>query len=134
MKTPEEWFAASRVNPLLDLRLIQSSAERAEVAVAARADFMQEQGVVHGGLLTLLADTAAVYLTLPMLAEGERMTSIEFKVNFLEAALPGGEDLRAVATPVRAGKRVIVAECAVFQGERRILVGLFTYLRTAARG
>ncbi len=95
----------------------------------ARADFAQEYGVVHGGVLTALADSAAVYLTLPKLSDDERMTSIEFKVNFLQGARPGDGDLRAVARLIRGGKRVIVAESRVYQREREVLIGLFTYLR-----
>jgi uncharacterized protein (TIGR00369 family) len=59
----------------------------------ARAEFAQEYGVVHGGILAALADTAAVYLTLPHLTDAEGMTSIDFKGNFLEGARPGAGDL-----------------------------------------
>lgn len=115
---------------LLGFELVRCDEREAEVRMPARADFAQEYGVVHGGILTALADTAAVYLTLPRLSDSERMTSIELKVNFLEAARPGGGELRAVARLVRGGKRVVVCEATVHQGERAVLVGLFTYLRS----
>ena len=124
-----EWFATSAVNSLLGLQLVYCGPDRAEVSMPVRSDFIQEQNVVHGGLLTLLADTAAVYLTLPLIGQNERMTSIELKVNFLDAAIADRGDLRAVAVPVKAGRRVIVAESSVYQADRRILTGLFTYLR-----
>src|SRR6476646_9726322 len=93
---------------LLGLELIRHDEREAEVRMPARAEFAQEYGVVHGGVLTALADTAAVYLTLPKIPDDERMTSIEFKVNFLQGARPGGGDLRAIARLVRGGKRVVV--------------------------
>jgi uncharacterized protein (TIGR00369 family) len=115
---------------LLGFELIRHDEREAEVRMPARADFAQEYGVVHGGILTALADTACVYLTLPRLTDAERMTSIELKVNFLEAARPGAGELRAVARLIRGGKRIVVCESTVFQNERAILVGLFTYLRS----
>jgi uncharacterized protein (TIGR00369 family) len=115
---------------LFGFQLIRCDEREAEVRMPAREDFAQEYGVVHGGILTALADTAAVYLTLPRLGDSERMTSIELKVNFLEAARPGGGELRAVARLVRAGRRVVVCESTVHQNECAVLVGLFTYLRS----
>jgi uncharacterized protein (TIGR00369 family) len=117
------------VSRLLGFELIRHDDREAEVHMPARAEFAQEYGVIHGGLLTALADTAAVYLTYPKLTDAERMTSIELKVNFLEAARPDAGDLRAIARLVRGGKRVVVCESTVYQGERTILIGLFTYLR-----
>jgi uncharacterized protein (TIGR00369 family) len=123
-------FGRAPVNAFLGLELIRHDEREAEVRMPAREEFAQEYGVVHGGLLTALADTAAVYLTQPRLGEGERMTSIELKVNFLEGARPGAGDLRAIARLVRGGKRVVVCESRVYQGDREILIGLFTYLRS----
>ncbi len=131
---PHNYFDAVPFNQLLQIRLRHIDAETSQVAVDARGELMQEQGVIHGGLLTILADNAAVYLTLPKLAEDERMTSIEFKMNFLEAAQINGGELIATARLVRAGKRVVVCEAVVTQGERKLAVGLFTYLRFKPQG
>src|SRR5882672_8871751 len=75
-------------NRLLGLTLKRRDEQGAIVAMAARPELAQEYGVVHGGLLAALADSAAVYALLPKLAAGEGMTSVEFKVNFLAAADP----------------------------------------------
>ena len=126
---PFSFFAAVPFNQHMGLRLLGIEDGVARVAVDAASSFVQEQGVIHGGVLTILADNAAVYLTLPQLAADERMTSIEFKMNFLEAGRTGGGELVATARVVRSGKRVVVCEAEVKQADRKLAVGLFTYLR-----
>lgn len=88
----------------------------------------QEHGVVHGAILSALADTAAVWLFHPNLAEGQAMASIEFKVNFLAPARIDGGELIAESSLVRRGKRVGVAQADVRQGDELVLRGLFTYM------
>ena len=56
------------------------------------------------------------------------MTSIEFKLNFLSPARPGGERLTARALVVRRGRRVGVCDVEVVQGDKLVAKGLFTYL------
>ena len=124
-----EDFAAVPCNRHLGFRLVAADRERAVVALDPGAELEQEHGVVHGGILAALADTAAVYLIHPFLDAGERMASIEFKVNFLKAAWPAAGELTATARPVRIGRRVAVCEATVTQAGEPVLAGLFTYMR-----
>jgi uncharacterized protein (TIGR00369 family) len=84
--------------------------------------------VVHGGIIATLADTAAVYTVQPGLGAGERMTSIEFKVNFLAGATVERGDVVARARLVRKGRTVAVVQVDVHQGEVQVATGLFTYI------
>ena len=124
-------------NRLLGLTMKERDERGATVVMRPRPEFAQEYGVVHGGLLAAVADTAAVYALLPRLAEGEAMTSVEFKVNFLASADPAGGDLEARATIVKAGRTIRVAQVDVRQAPaaggpaaapRHVLTGLFTYI------
>lgn len=90
--------------------------------------FTQEKGVIHGGIISTLADTAAVYSFIPFLPEHLLCGSIEFKVNFLTPAMAGGGTLRAEGKAIKQGSRVVVCEASVTQGEKQIAAGLFTYL------
>lgn len=121
-------FAAVPLNRWLGYRLVEHGPTGARVAMAPRPECLQETGVVQGGILTAVADTAAVYALWPELPAGTRMTSIELKLNFLRPALPDAGDLEAVATVVQRGRKVGVCDVAVEQGGRRVAVGLFTYL------
>ncbi len=129
-EAPEDRIAAfgdTPVNRAMGMRLVGRTPERSEVAMALRPEFEQEEGVVHGGLLAMLADTAAVYLLYPDLGPGEHMTGVEFKMSFLRPVLADGEDLRGVAEPVRKGRTLAVCRSDVFQGDRHVAVGLFTF-------
>ena len=120
-------LASVACNRLLGLTLRAHDESGATVAMAPRPELAQEYGVVHGGFLAALADTAAVYALLPKLKQGERMTSIEFKVNFLAPADPKGGELVAKAAIVKAGRTVRVVTVDVRQDSRHVLTGLFTY-------
>jgi uncharacterized protein (TIGR00369 family) len=106
----------------------------AVVAFTPRPEHAQEYGVVHGGILSALADTTAVYAVQPTLAAGEGMTSIEFKVNFLAAARPERGEVVARSTMLRRGRTVCVVRSDVWQGDTHVLTGLFTYVVLAGRG
>jgi uncharacterized protein (TIGR00369 family) len=121
-------FAAVPVNHHLGFALRAHDATGAAIVFAPRPEHGQEFGVVHGAVLSALADTAAVYAILPGLAASERMTSIEFKVNFLAAARPEGGEIVARSTAVRRGRTIAVVRADVHQGGTHVLTGLFTYV------
>lgn len=78
----------------------------------ARAKHKQIHGVVHGGILAALADTAsaiAAYTTVPA---GTSIATVELKINYLEA-VPGGR-IQAEARVLRTGRNFVVAECEIF--------------------
>jgi uncharacterized protein (TIGR00369 family) len=114
---------------------LDRSPERARVRMPPAEAMLQVERVVHGGALSALADTAAVHLLLPELDEGQAMTSIEFKVNFLRPALDDRGVLEAEATLVKRGRSVAVVRVDVSQGGALCATGVFTYLiMDATRG
>jgi uncharacterized protein (TIGR00369 family) len=123
-----ELFAATPVNGLLRSTLVHRSAERVEVRAAITGESAQEYGIVQGGIIGAIADTAAVYLLIPEAMDRGRVTGVEFKMNFLRPAEPAGGDLVAVATPIKIGRRLAVCAVDVMQGERHVARGVFTYL------
>ena len=116
------------VNRHLGFRLVAQGEGVAEVSMDAREDFIQETGVVHGGILTTLADTACVYSLRPGLNPGRTMTSIELKLNFLRPVLPERGAVTARATLVQLGKTIGVSDVEVSQAGKPVARGLFTYL------
>ncbi len=121
------------VNRFLGFRLAERSAERVVLELPLRPEFVQEAGVIQGGILTAFADTAAVYLLWPDLPDGRSMTGTGCAMQFLAAATVERGPLRAVASPLRVGKTTAVCETEVFQGDRRIAKGTFPFLFLEAR-
>ena len=80
---------------------------------------LQVHGVVHGGVLAALADTAgglAVYLRLP---RGSRVATIEMKINYLEAVERG--EVTAHARVIRLGKSIGVVDCDITDDTGRLV-------------
>lgn len=114
---------------ILGLReLDDDEAGRPGLALEPRADLLQPEGVVHGGIQATLADTIAVWAGLREMPPERTLTSVEFKLNFLRAARSDGGELVARAKVLRAGSRVVVVDAEVTQGGEAVTRGLFTYL------
>ncbi len=80
---------------------------------------LQVHGVVHGGVLAALADTAgglAVYLQLP---RGSRVATVEMKINYLESVARG--EVFADARVIRLGKNLAVVDCDITDHAERLV-------------
>ncbi|KQQ97260.1 hypothetical protein ASF77_04725 [Massilia sp. Leaf139] len=94
------------------------------------------RGIVHGGMLASLADSA-LGLGLTMSCEGRNsFVTVNLGSDFLDAARPG-DWVEAHVRIGRIGARVAFAECDLMVGERRILraSGVFAVMKalTAAQ-
>ncbi|GAC1339556.1 MAG: PaaI family thioesterase [Myxococcales bacterium] len=80
--------------------------------VRARLDWSPERctagGVLHGGALMTLADSAGALCAFLNLPPGATTTTLESKTNFLRAVRKG--TARAVARPLHVGRSVIVVQ------------------------
>jgi 1,4-dihydroxy-2-naphthoyl-CoA hydrolase len=104
---------------LLGIRLVGTSPERIELEMDWRAELCTAAGIMHGGALMALADTAGAscaFLNLPEEAAGT--TTIESKTNLLAAVREG--TVTATATPLQVGRSVIVVETELSAGERLV--------------
>jgi uncharacterized protein (TIGR00369 family) len=121
-------FSGVPVNRLFGYTIISRSSEGAAISMKARPEYAQEAGVVQGGLLSAIADTAAVYAFLPDLDENQIMTSIEFKMNFLRPVEPDGEPIVARSKVLKRGRSVGVCDVEVTQANNLMAKGIFTYM------
>ncbi len=104
------------------------SSDGAEMILPLRPEFVQREGIVHGGVVTALADTAAVYALVADLPDHHALTSVELKINFLRPVRPDGGDMVARSTVVKRGRRVAVCRVDILQGDQLAATGMFTYL------
>jgi uncharacterized protein (TIGR00369 family) len=91
---------------------------RVVIEMPYRADLCQQNGFVHAGALTSIADSACGYAALTLMPPGSDVLSVEFKLNMLA---PGrGSRFRATGTVVRSGRTLTVCQAdvvAVAEGE-----------------
>ncbi|MCX5907701.1 MAG: PaaI family thioesterase [Deltaproteobacteria bacterium] len=93
---------------------------------------LQVNGVIHGGAIASLADTAVAFALMTMIQPGEKVTTVEFKINYLAPAEEG--DLFGEAQVVSKGRRIAVADMEVKNGEgKRIAKGMATYMILSPR-
>src|SRR5215470_19377691 len=79
----------------------------------------QVHGVVHGGILAALADTAGGLATYMSLPRATRVATIEMKINYLEAV--EGGTVEAEARVVRRGRHIAVVDCDVHSEDGRLV-------------
>jgi len=83
----------------------------AVVALDVDDRHLNPNGVVHGGVVFAMVDTAMGRATLSVLDEGCLCASIEVSVRYLRPVVEGR--LVATATVLRAGRRIVHLEGAV---------------------
>ena len=91
---------------LLDAKPVEISAGRVVLEMAFRDDLCQQNGFLHAGVITSIADSACGYAALSLMSPGSDVLSVEFKVNLLAPAI--GERFRAIGTVVRSGRTLTV--------------------------
>jgi uncharacterized protein (TIGR00369 family) len=79
----------------------------------------QIHGVVHGGVIAAMADTAGGLATYMACPRGTRVATVEMKINYLEAVSEG--TVRAEARVVRLGAHIAVVDCDVRDESRRLV-------------
>jgi 1,4-dihydroxy-2-naphthoyl-CoA hydrolase len=103
----------------LGLRVAAAAPDHVTLELDHRADLCTAGGVLHGGAIMALADTAGAlcaFLNLPDGATGT--TTVESKTNLL-APVRGGT-LVASATPLHAGSRLVVVETELRRDDGRL--------------
>lgn len=89
------------------------SVEKGKVSISIERDksLTQQTGVLHAGVTTTIADSAAGYAALTMMPEGAEVLSVEFKVNLMRPA--AGSKFMANAWVVKPGKQLSIVEAEV---------------------
>ena len=113
---------------LLGIELDEISEGGATLGLNVRQELKQNHGVVHGGAIASLIDTAMAFAIITMLAPGERVTTVDLTVSYLRPLTKGR--ITARAGVVRSGRRLLVVSADVF-GDDGILAStaLSTYIR-----
>jgi uncharacterized protein (TIGR00369 family) len=105
-------FASQSVMSLIGAELSLVEPGTVEVTLPYRNDLGQQDGYLHAGIVTTIADSAAGYAAYSLMPPGSQVLSVEFKVNLLRPAR--GETFVARAEVIKPGKTLTVARADVF--------------------
>lgn len=124
-------FSRQQVMQLIGATLARVEPGAVDIVLPYRESLTQQNGYVHAGILTTVADTACGYAAYTLMPDGSEILSVEFKVNLLRPA--AGETFLAEARVVKAGKTLTVTRADVYgltAGETKLVA---TMLATMIR-
>ena len=94
---------------------------------------LQPFGIVHGGVIATLIDTATFWAGFMRLPEDAGLVNVDLKLNYLKAVTGGY--LRAEGRCLRAGRQISYAEASVYDaGGELIAHGTSTLMALPGKG
>lgn len=111
----DEIFSSAPFVRHLGIELEQASPGRCASRMRLAPEHRQQDGLVHAGVQTTLADHTAGAAAGSLMEAGQIVLSIEFKIHLLRGAR--GSELRCVAEVLKPGSMVAVVEAEVFAGD-----------------
>jgi len=120
----KQLFESAPISRYLGMTLGYCENGVARVRLPFRKDFEEGHGVIHGGLIGLLGDTAGNF-AVGSVSPGSTVKTVEFKLSLL-AGVQG--DLLAIGEVVRKGRTLATCRLEVVEGNDRVIaIGLATY-------
>lgn len=115
----EETFLRVPYVGLLGLEFVDAARGSAAFALEPREELTRMGGILHGGAVVSLMDTAAACAVHTLLGHDGRTVTVDLTVHFLRPAGPGRVEARARV--LRQGRRVIILAVEATDGEGELI-------------
>ena len=112
---------------LLGLEMCKTDGGQTAICLDVRDELRQNHGVVHGGAIASLIDTASAFAIIPGLQENERVTTTDLTIHYLRPVTSGR--MVAHAKIVRAGRRRFVVSVEIENGGRLTATAITGYVK-----
>lgn len=124
-----EGFARIPYAHLLGINFEDATRGAATLSLNARPELERFGGIMHGGALASLADTASAFAVLSTLEPEEQTVTVDLTLHYLRPATEG--KLTAHARVLRGGRRVAIVSVEIFSEPGVLIVtALTTYLKS----
>ena len=121
-------FASVAYARFLGLQLGELRDGEVKIHLEVRDELKQNQGVVHGGAIASLIDTAAAFAVLTRIEVTERVTTTDLTIHYLRPVTAGG--MTATARIVRGGRRLFVLSVEVTNDANQLVAtAVTTYIK-----
>ena len=121
-------FETNHFPRLLGIEIDSMENGTARLGVEVTEKLLQLAGIMHGGAIATLIDTAVAMAIVSVSEPNSKFTTVELKVNYLRPLKEGR--VIAEAHLIQNGRRIIVADCDVFDAQGKLAAkGLLTYIR-----
>jgi acyl-CoA thioesterase len=124
-----EWISCAPFERLLGIDIVAAKDGRAILSMPFRHEFAQGAGLMHGGALVSLADTAVVMAIKSMVPENTHFATIRLESEFLYPVRQGIVTAKAAAK--RDGDRTIEGEATVFDDAGRAVLSFRSTFKIA---
>ena len=114
-----ERLAVSEFHTWAGMEVVEASAGEVTVAMDVRDRHVNLQGLVHGGMLAILADTACGLSIRSAMEAGRLHVTTDMDIHYLAPARPGRLFGRGKA--VRVGRSLAFAEASIEDAEGKLL-------------
>ena len=109
---------------LLGIELGELRRGAATLHLEAREELKRNRGILHGGVVASLADTAAAFAVLTLSEAGQATTTVDLTVHYLRPLAAGRATARARV--LRAGRRILVISVDVFDESQALAATALT--------
>jgi uncharacterized protein (TIGR00369 family) len=106
-----ESFARQKAMALIGASLGTVMPGAVEIILPFRDQLTQQKGYLHGGIIGMIADSAAGYAAYSLMPAGCSLVTVEYKMNILS---PGTSSLTARGEVVKPGRTLTVARAEVY--------------------
>ena len=117
-------FDAQGAMALMGIRLVSAVPGAIEMVLDISEKVSQQQGFVHGGVVTAGLDSACGFAALTLAAPSVEVLTIEFKTSFF--APSKGQHLTFRSTVLKSGRRVSYCEAGAFSDDGRLVAKMST--------
>jgi uncharacterized protein (TIGR00369 family) len=121
-------FARQTAMTTIGAELVSVVPGAVQISLPYRADLTQQNGYLHAGIVTTIADSACGYAAYTLMPPNSAVLSVEFKVNLLRPAK--GEEFLAIAEVLKPGRTLTVVRADVFANPKSERVLVATMLGT----
>jgi uncharacterized protein (TIGR00369 family) len=113
---------------LLGIEIVRLERGEATLSLHSRPELMRMAGIMHGGALASLMDSASAFAALTVLGADVHTVTVDLTLHFLRPVTEGL--VEAHARVLRAGRRIITVSIEAVNLEgKTVATALTTYLR-----
>jgi uncharacterized protein (TIGR00369 family) len=120
-------FARQTFMDTIGARISALSPGHCEVELPFRKDLLQQNGYLHGGLVTTIAANATGYAAFSLMPPNSSVLGVDYKINLLDPA--AGERFIAIGRVLKPGRTLSVVECDIegeTGGKRKLIAKMLT--------
>ena len=133
IKAVQEGVHTAPYPELIGMKITALDFDSCRIELELGKRHLQPFGIVHGGVLATLIDTATFWAAFLRLPEDAGLVNVDLKLNYLKAVASG--HLRAEGHCLRAGRQISYAEAHVFDAADELIAhGTSTLMALPGKG